>query len=364
MFLRAASVLLLASLSGCPKQPAAPSGPEWDTTPRLPAPLAGSYTRVEEVPPDPALAAFLKGRRWDAALSGAAAGLALQLVNEPAGGPGLTRWRVREALWKAGYPFPVADARAWVAVDEVGSPPPPLTEWLAAFPEGDDLGLVRARGNENVVWIGLRATPTANVGRIPRQLPEGGSFTIPANPGARWMVSDANGELLHGELDAPATVECNSVGEWMVEIVPATGASALFPVYVGMVPPELALIRTVTAVRTPADALHRAETLLREVRDAYGSTALQRDFVLDAGARSLLRGDAGSADGVRTSLGLDPAGTMLFQCSGTTVEACIDTVVWKPENRLALLDDQSALGLAADVDGSGVQLVGIVSVTH
>ncbi|MCB9677005.1 MAG: hypothetical protein H6737_17950 [Alphaproteobacteria bacterium] len=358
--MRLAALLLLA---GCPKQPAPPATPAWDTTPRLPAPIAGVYTRSAETPPDPPLADLLAGRAWDASLSGAAAGVALRLIHDGAKGPGVTRWRVREALWKSGYPFPARDARAWTAMPD-GAPPPQLLQWLEALPPGDDLGLIRARGDDEDFWVALRATPTVPFERVPRQVPEGGAFKLAPAKGATYAVSDANGFLQEGPLDEGATIACNSVGEWMVELIPAEGPSALFPVYVGMVPPELPLIEDGVSVRTPPDAIERAESLLAQVRDAYGAPELQRDFVLDAGARSLLRGDAESTEGVRASLGLDPSGTMLWECEGTTVEACIDSVIWEPKNRLALLDARSALGLAAGVDASGVHLVGIVSATH
>jgi hypothetical protein len=355
-----------AVLTACPKDPGEVA-PVWEATPRLPAPSAGVYARSRETPSDPALAAFVAEKPWDAALSGAAAGLALKLVGEiggPEESPGLTRWRVREAMWKAGYPFPALDARAWQAGPD-GAPPPPLVAWLDAFPAGDDLGLVRARGRDQDLWVALRSRPTVDVGRIPRQVPEGGTFTIPANPGGRYRVSDANGFLLEGTLDAPAEIEANSTGEWVVEILPAeAGPPALFPVYVGMVPPDLPLIREPAAVRSPADVVERAETLLADIREIYGASQLQRDFVLDAGARSLLRGDTDSAEGVRESLALDSAGTTIFRCEGTTVEACLDRVVWQPENRRALFDDASALGLAGDLDAEGATVVGIVSVTH
>jgi len=354
--------LPLFALLGCPKTPELPT-PVWDETPRLPAPIAGVYARSPEIPTDVALAKFVIDKPWDASLSGAAAGLALKLVNEMTHGPGLTRWRVREALWKAGYPFPARDARAWTAAPD-GGPPPQLLAWLDGFPEGDDLGLVRARGHDEDLWVALRATPSFEFGRIPRQVPEGGSLELPAASGATYIVSDANGLVVRGELDSPAQIECNIVGEWMVKIVPQSGPAAVLPVYVGMMPPELGLIRDVASIRTPTDALARAESLLREIRGAYGTTPLQRDFALDAGARSLLRGDAGSAEGVRNSLGLPPEKTTLWQCRGTTIEACFDSVIWEPENRLALLDERSTLGLAADLDASGVHLVGIVSVTH
>jgi hypothetical protein len=347
------ALLICLTFVGCPKPTVPPAAP-WESVPHLPSPTASVYNRSPETPPDRPVAGL------DASLSGAAAALALELVQ---GKPlSLTRWRVREALWRAGYPYPVDDAKAWTAGPS-GAPPPQLLDWLAAVHDDDDLGLVRARGHDDDVWVALKARPAVKLGPVPRQVPLGGKLVLPAIPGATWAVADANGNLQRGDLTAPVELDAGSAGEWLVEVSVDGASVALFPVYVGMVPPAVSLITDGPSLRTAADALARTESLLAGIRDVYGATPLARDFMLDAGARSLLNGNAGSQDGVAKSLGLPAEQTALWECTGTTVEACLDRVVWKPENRRALLDDQSGLGLAARVDDAGVHLVGIVSRT-
>lgn len=351
--------LTLTLLMGCPKPQ--PVGPMWAEVPRLPAPTAGSYNRSAESPTDRPVAQLVGRHRWDASLSGAAAGLALDLVKLDTK-KALTRWKVREAAWKAGYAYPILDARAWNASED-GAPPPQLLEWLATVPTDHDLGLVRARGQEGDVWVGLRAHPAADIGRVPRQVAEGTLFRLPALPGATYAIADANGALQSGALDTPLELTCGTRGEWLVSVEKDGTQVASFPFYVGIVPPELPLIPDVQPVRDAVDVIARTEELLDNIRQSYGAEGLERDFMLDAGARSLLSGGSTTRDGVLGSLGLAEEQTALWQCDSATVEACMDRILWMPDNRAALLHDDSDLGLAAEVTPGGVRLVGILSRT-
>ena len=69
--------LLTVGLTACPKKSDPAPVVSWADTPVLPSPSAGSYARTLGTPPDPPLAAYLHGVRWDASLAGAAAGVAL-----------------------------------------------------------------------------------------------------------------------------------------------------------------------------------------------------------------------------------------------------------------------------------------------
>lgn len=350
----------LVLLGGCPKKVEV-AAPLWAAVPRLPAPKAGSYNRSKEPSPDPAIAELVEGNAWDAALSGAASGLALDLI-QATGQRTLTRWDVREAAWRAGYAYPIADAKAWQAGDD-GAPPVQLAAWLQALTPEDDLGLVRARGQDGDIWVALRARPAIDVGRIPRQVAIGGALEFPAIAGATLSIADANGHMKRLPMDEAISLTAGTRGEWLVQIERSDAIAALFPVYVGIVPPELPLIDTVRPVVSSTDAIARAESLLSDIRLAYGVEGVQRDFMLDAGARSLLSGGTTTPAGVVGSLGLVPANTATWSCDGASIEACLDTMIWRPENRLALLDEGTMLGLAAAVDPQGVRLVGILGRT-
>ena len=356
---RVLPLLPLLFLLGCPKKPVV-SANQWEEVPHLPSPTAGSYTRSKEISPDPPIARLVKDKRWDASLSGAAGNLAVQLSN-PNGPKALTRWGVREALWRAGYPYTIADAKAWLAQPD-GEPPPQLLTWLEQVGPEDDLGLVRSRGHDEDVFVAMVARPPLDLPVIPRQLAVGGALRLPAVPGATYAVADANGILVTGDLSAGASIDTPSQGEWLVEIRKEQPL-ATFPVYVGIVPPQLMLIEKTVPVRDANEALARATQLLATIRSAYGSPPPARDFLLDAGARSLLAQPDSDVAGILGSMGIPRADAAVWDCNGGTIEVCIDAMIWIPENRRALLDDTARLGLAASVDGGGVRLVGILTRT-
>lgn len=346
-------------LLGCPKKPIA-SANLWEEVPHLPSPTAGSYTRSAEISPDPPIARLAREKRWDASLSGAAGNLAVQLSN-PNGPKALTRWGVREALWRAGYPYNILDAKAWLAQPN-GEPPPQLVTWLEQVGPDDDLGLVRSRGHDEDVFVAMRARPPVDLPVIPRQLAIGGSLRLPAVEGGTYAIADANGMLITGDLSGGASIDTPSQGEWLVQIrkdVPV----ATFPVYVGIVPPQLTLIDKTVSIRDANEAVARASQLLANIRGAYGSPPPSRDFMLDAGARSLLEQTDSDATGILTSLGIPRSDAAVWDCQGGTIEVCLDAMIWIPENRRALLDDTARVGLAAAVDGGGVRLVGILTRT-
>src|SRR5690606_1977516 len=114
------------------------------------------------------------------------------------------------------------------------APPPDLLEFLRTLDPSVDLGLVRARGDEQDAWVALTAAPRLSVGRQPRQVELGHRLTLPSHPGARWTVVDPSGEIMTGDLDTPAQIVLDLGGEWLVQVEDAQGVAAKFPVYVDM----------------------------------------------------------------------------------------------------------------------------------
>src|SRR5262245_20941069 len=179
-------LLLLAACASGPlgRKPAV----AWDEMPRLPSPTSATYAIVPAKPPDPGVEFVLAGKPWDASLGGAAASLALAIVSNRGS---ITPPEVREAAWRAGWPYPVAEVHAWNT--KAGEPPPPeIATWVAQW-EGASIGLVRARGGLEDVWIGLASRPAIDLGPLPRQMPKGGTIRIPAVPGAIGRVADPEG---------------------------------------------------------------------------------------------------------------------------------------------------------------------------
>lgn len=352
MALRRAAVLAGIALSGCPKPP--PPVVDWGQAPRVPSPSAGSFTLAPGVPADPGIARLVAGKRYDASLAGAAAGIGLALAH---GEGGLTAPELREAAWRAGWPYPIASAQLWVGTAG-DPPPPPVAQWVAG--QADLVGLVRVRAGLDEAWVGLSAKPRVDLGVIPRQLPAGGTLALPATPGARVTVADPAGRLIESGLEGGWTLLVEATGEWLVEVADAGGPAAVFPVYVGLVPPSLDLLVPTDPPMDAAAATERARAVMAEVRDAYGLPPFAPDPLLDAAARTwLVTPDAPVAEVARRA-GLDPARAWRWECRGGTVESCLDSVVWDPRARPGLLLEDALWGLVAEVGPSGVRLVAAV----
>jgi hypothetical protein len=352
-------VSLVWLLAACPKATPA-AAIDWEAMPQLPAPTAGTYSRAPAAPADPVVAWVLtdvEPGRWDASLSGAAAGLALSLAG---GHGGLTGPEVREAAWRAGWPYPILRAQVWPV--RVGEPPPAdIAGWIASQPPAVDLGLVRARGTLTDAWVALVSHPRLDLGVLPRQLPLGGALTLPVIPGARVTVADPAGALVEAELALPFTLTTNHAGEWLVEIRATEGAEAIavFPVYVGLVPPELALLVPGEPPVDDAEAARRVDQLLAEVRDAYGLEPYQQDPLLDAAVKATAADGAIGVERMSPWVGVAPADLWRWECHSTTLEGCLDAIVWDVRARPGLLAAQALVGRVAHVgpDGVGVVLV-------
>lgn len=355
--MRVLLALLLLTLASCAKQPAQSAQQLYDARPHLPAPRAGTYTRLASKPPDPVIARLVGGLTWDAALSGAAAGLALAALE---GDTGMYAWQVREKAWDAGYPYPATRVRLWTT--PMKSPPPPdLLEFLRTLDPSVDLGLVRARGDEQDAWVALTASPRLSVGTQPRQVELGHRMTLPAAPGARWVLVDPSGERMAGNLDAPAAVVLDIGGEWLVQVEDAQGVAAKFPVYVDMVPPRLGLLESEGAP-TNDDALReRALDLLQDLRVVYGLPEWTDDVLLAASARNALRDGIGDEAALASRLGFRPDRFHAMECRAITVEDCIDRMVWSPGTRSALLSATRLWGLAARREQPGVRIVALLA---
>ncbi len=337
------SIVCAIIAAGCAHRP---PPVDYESTPHLPSPRSGTYARVQAHPADPAIAAAMDGRPWNASLSGAAAGLALDAARD--GRCAVEAWRVQEALWRAGYPFPADSASCWTSTSKA-PPPPEVSAWLDATPEGSDVGLVRARAASADLWIGLRATPRVTVGVIPRQVQLGYALRLPAMPDATVIAADPDGWLAQASMDEPVTLELDVAGEWMVDLVRGGTLLARFPVYAGMVVPDAPMFT--------ADAAD-IDGLLDDVRAAYGITAWQRDPLLDAAARAVLRGDDPASALSSVQAGAEAGG---WRCEATTTADCLANIAWDPAARRALVADANrAMGLAVGGTDGAVSIAVVV----
>ena len=122
--------------------------------------------------------------------------------------------------------------------------------WLEKVPADVDLGLVRARGSNGDVWIGITARPRADIGNVPRLAKEGDVLELAVFEGGRNIVANANGTLIDD-----LRVGLNLPGEWLIRMDDAQGTVALFPIYVTLPPPTAPLLGTPWELPTTDEAL-------------------------------------------------------------------------------------------------------------
>ncbi|MEM6926661.1 MAG: hypothetical protein AAF602_07025 [Myxococcota bacterium] len=345
--------LALALLAGCPKGGSI-VGPavNWEEMPRLPSPSAGSYARVRGTPPDPGVRSVLGLRGWDASLGGTAAGLALNLVYERGG---LTPPEIREAAWRAGWPFPVRSVHT-VGASIGAEAPSAVRSLVSQVPGGVDMGLVRARGDQQDIWVLVTSEPRIDLQVFPRQLPKGARLKLPAQPGVRFAVADPVGQLFEGHLELEWSTEVDQSGEWLVELRDAQGVAARFPVYVGMVPPDLSLLSGGDPPVNDPVASDQAYAVIDRVREAYGLREPQVDTLLQSAVPWAQLNPSLDPAEIAKRVGIDPDDLWRMSCSGGTVEICLDPIIWDPKARPALLSRRLLMGIGADVQPSGVRL--------
>lgn len=345
--------LLFALMAGCPRGgPIVGPAVDWQEMPRLPSPSAGSYARVKSTPPDPGVRTVLGLHPWDASLGGTAAGLALNLVYERGG---LTPPEIREAAWRAGWPFPIR------SVHTIGAPigaeaPSTVRDLVNQVPSGVDLGLVRARGDQQDIWVLVTSQPRIDLQVFPRQLPKGARLKLPAQPGVRFAVADPTGKLFEGHLELEWSTAVDVTGEWLIELRDAQGIAARFPVYVGMVPPDISLLDGGEPPVNAPLASDQAYDVIDRVREAYGLREPQVDTLLQSAVPWAQLNPKLDPAEIAKRVGIDPDNLWRMDCSGGTVEICLDPIVWDPKARPALLSHRLLLGIGADIRPDGVRV--------
>jgi hypothetical protein len=186
-------------------------------------------------------------------------------------------------------------------------------------------------------------------------------------PGGRVALSDPEGVLHEAGLSVPFTLQASRAGEWLVEVsAPAPGGPpdvlspiAAFPIYVGLVPPDLALLVPSEAPSDDRAAALLVDRLLAEVRDAYGLPPFEPDPLVDAAAKATAADRAVGVDRMAPWVGVDAADLWRWECHSTTAEGCLDAIVWDVRARPGLLAERGLVGRVAHVgpDGVGVVLV-------
>jgi hypothetical protein len=331
---------------GCgPKaQPSSATQSPFASVPQLPNPKAGSYARVIQSPTDPAVIAIIGDRRWDASLAGAAAGLALKSADKAGG---FSAREIREAAWRAGYPYPIAHLAVWQAQPKT-PPPADVRVWLSELSDEMDIGLVRARSGTQEIWVGLAAHPLVDLGVIPREASLQTPLKLPAIPGATLEVSSPLGVWTQLDLSTTQTLYLDSEGEWLLAITDSTGDLARFTLYAGTESPSDAIIIGAAIPVANAEAAKKAATdILADAREVYGLSPWDEDPYLMSTAATLFDASSIEAD----------ENTVEWKCTGRTVEDCVDQMLWIPAYRTTLLNPEAKyVGVASKINKSGVDL--------
>ncbi|NCG22453.1 MAG: hypothetical protein GWP91_25840 [Rhodobacterales bacterium] len=334
-----------------------PTQTEMEARPHLPSPFSNAYTREAQHSKDPVVAKIAAEKTWDIRLSGAAAGLAMGWIERRSN---LEPWQVREALWQAGYAYPIQQMQTWrVAIGE--SPPESLTAWIADVPETADLGLVRARGPDGDYWVGLVANVSRDIGAQPRQMHLGSRLKFDALPGAEVIAASPAGGLMQVDLEQEQLVRLDLPGEWLFEVRENTALVARFPVYVDLVPPKGTVLTVQQAPQSADAAASQFTSLLNDVRAVYGKEQFRSDDLLRAAAHSVLDKRTTTARDVATKLGLNPNTTWRLECAAPTLEACADQLLWNPRARPSLLSATATSGFAAELVNGRIHVVVLIS---
>jgi hypothetical protein len=329
---------------------------DYASIPKLPSPHSGTYARAPSTPRDPVIASIVAGHTWDASLSGAAAGLAVDRLmdNRP-----ITGWRAREAAWRAGYPYPVVHIRAWSTAPQ-SEPPEELMTWLGQVSKTSDLGLIRARDTDMEIWVAMVGEVRHSVGVHPRNVSPGIDHVLPVSDDLTFQLVTPSGFITSGSLATSQRFVLDEQGEWLTVISDSKGTVATWPTYVGLLSPSdnlLDEIEITASQRLDLDVLDA----LDEVRAIYGVPTWSRTPVLDALAATLHEDPSRDINTLGQSLGYEFGAVHAWSCRLTSTYDCLDAILWEPTFRRGLLGDSTEAGIHLKTTSTGTTLMGVAA---
>ncbi len=341
--MRALSWLVLPLSLSCAHRPAEPVVSAAPSAPHLPSPVGALYVRHLARPVDPLVAQVLGSDPWEEVLSGAAAGVALEVAARRDVDLSTARW----AAVRAGYPYPVLDMQV-VHVDHEAIP-------KLTLPVSGDLGLVRARGPDDDIWVVLRGASGPALPPIPREAQVGDLVPL---SGAQWRASDPSGNVRVVEKG----LLLDRAGEWLLEAVADGHVVATLPVYVGERTPETPPFQGQLAGDDPEEAMFNA---LASLWDWYGRDAPVRDSGIDSVARARLRALTAGGETEPAAMLLRRSGFVDgangSECRADSLRACLEQMWWSADQRAIFAPDFSSVGVAAQGEGQGVRVVVMVA---
>jgi hypothetical protein len=349
-------IAMFLALACAPKPSALLAGFDPRAGPTVPAMVAPMYASGHGLPKDALVAQVALGHRWDEALSGAAASVAMDDRTVP------TLEAAQHAAHRAGYPYPVK--RLSVGWMDPGAYPDELARTLAAtLTNGEDLGLARVRSQGKDRWVALISRPADTIAPFRRELRLGAEVPLQTKNPCTWSLVSPSGQLRTGT--TPDKVVLGEAGEWWLEIRTLNAQVASLPLYVDMATPPAPLLELPgESVTGPGDGMALAVELLQDVRLSFGLVELQRDGTLDTLSATplaqVLDKNWTQQDGLARLRAAGFVGGPAHQihCRAGSVAACLDRMLRDPLRRVAILDPRLRLvGGGAQVGTDGVTLL-------
>jgi len=320
--------------------------------PILPALEGAIYTLAPTAPRDPVVARIATELPFDEALSGAASSIAIGLSQ----GQDFDSADLTWACIRAGWPYPLSDMRS-IAVEKDAQPHGLLAE-LALSPFSR-IGLVRARGRDQDIWVLLQSEVRLEAAPFPKAFAIDAKIQPPfvAESGVATKLLSPSGALF----DLAEDLRLDESGEWLLESYLGETVLLRAALFVEMETPKDALLPYQEPLSQEQDLSAEAATLLSEMhQDFFGTDkGLSREAALDTSARLAMKAWLNSeelpAAHVRfEKLGYvhEPRNELL--CTGETIRACLDNLYWSIQLRQALLSEgHEVLGVAAEKTEDG-----------
>lgn len=346
-------MMLVLGLACGPKSSGPSTGP-LPSIPKIPAPQAVRYSIDLDSPKDMLVEQMVRGLPWSESLSGAAAEIALKVVERPI--------RLQDAQWaaiRAGYPYPVD--KIIVGDVDIDQFPKDLQKMLQTT-SAKRLGVVRVRMGSMDRWVVLFSNDGPLTEGFSRELAIGEELAVEGE--GQYTLLSPTGSVEHGQLPFKQSM---GAGEWWLEVTSSKGKLSV-PIYVGEGTPVHPLFMTEDVgleIDKPDQLEEDAFILIEDMRERQGLVSVFEDSSLlesfaEQALESVLNGTWNREEGIQLLEKVGFVGGPVYQitCQGESVYACLDDLSWTIEGRQALLDPEiRSIGLTAHVQTNGVVMV-------
>lgn len=353
MIMISAAISLLGLLGGCGPKNVASEGP-LPSIPKVPAPQAVRYSIDLDTPKDFLVSQVVRDFSWSEALSGAAAEVALKIVDRPI--------RLQDAQWaaiRAGFPYPVE--QIIVGDVELDQYPKDLHKLLKGVSD-KRMGVVRVRKGTMDRWVVLLSSDGPLTEGFSREIEPLSELAIEGV--GEYKLLSPEGDISIGNM--PFKQEL-SEGSWWFEVTSDRGTVSL-PIYAGVGTPVHPLFITEDVgleIAEPDRLEEDAFILFEDMRERQGLVSIFEDSSLlesfaEQALAELLTGTWNHQSSIDLLKKVGFVGGPVYQvtCQAESVYACLDKLSWTIEGRQALLDPGiRAIGLDVHVQTNGVAMV-------